>query len=215
MAYNRLQAARLLGAGELPVFEASLGSTLGTLTAAQLRAMIRRARTMRDKAQDLHRRQRVATRARTGSKAGASGAANQRTVQKQQALDEALKRFEQRLAQLEAAVLRAAAKTAKARERAAADRAGAAAKATKAAKMPAVPKGKLPAKPVPQAKRAARSAKAPSAGPSPAGSGLPPASNGARAKEALQRRQLTGSQAIHTHVGARGRRHQARRDAKG
>jgi hypothetical protein len=199
MAYNRLQAARLLSATELPVFEASLGSALGAHTAAQLRALVKRARTMRDKAQDLHRRQRVASRASTGSKAGTSGLANQRTAQKQQALGEALARLEQRLAQLEAAAERAAAQAAKERERlAAAGRKvanGAAAKAT-------------------AAKRPARSAKAPAAGPTPNGPGLPPASPGARDKGMLQQRKFTGSQGIQAHVGASGRRQQARRDSK-
>ncbi|MDP1647865.1 MAG: hypothetical protein Q8M01_06665, partial [Rubrivivax sp.] len=121
MAYNRIQAARLLAASELPVFEASLGDALSTLTAPRLNALIKRARTMRDKAQDLLRRQRVATRTRTGTKVGTSGAANERTAQKAQALDEALKRFESRVAKLDAAAARAADAARRAREHLAAE----------------------------------------------------------------------------------------------
>ena len=117
MAYNRIQAGRLLAAAELPVFEASLGEPLAALTAAKLRVLIKRARTMRDKAQDLLQRQRVATRGRTGSKGGTSGAANERTAQKARALNEALTRFEHRLAQLEAAGELSASATLRAGER--------------------------------------------------------------------------------------------------
>ncbi len=204
MATNRLKAAQLLSAGELTVFEASLGSALGQLTVAQLPALIKRARVMRDKARDLHRRQRVATRVRTASKAGTSGAANQRTAHKHQALDEALKRFEQRLAQLEVDAARPAPKPAAKKAAVTRPVAKKAAKKTTAAAVAAAP----------AAKRPTRSAKAPATGPTPAGPGLPPASPGARARDALQQRKFTGSQAIQAHVGARGRRQQARRDSK-
>lgn len=92
------------------MFEASLGEPLTALTAAKLRVLIKRARTMRDKAQDLLQRQR-ATRGRTGSKGGTTGAANERTAQKVRALGEALARFENRLVQLDAAAERAASAT--------------------------------------------------------------------------------------------------------
>ena len=107
MAYNRIQARRLLAATELPLFEASLSDTLGALPEARSRALIKRARIMRDKAQDLLRRQRVATRGRTGNKGGTTGAANERTAQKVQALSEALTRLESRLSKLDAATERA------------------------------------------------------------------------------------------------------------
>jgi len=117
MAYNRIQAGRLLAASELAVFEASLGETLTALTASKLRAMIKRTRSMRDKAQDLLQRQRVATRGRTGSKDGTTGAANERTAQKLRVLGEALARFENRTVQLDAAAERAASVTLLASER--------------------------------------------------------------------------------------------------
>lgn len=117
MAYNRIQAGRLLAASELAAFEASLGGPLTSLTASKLRALIKRTRSMRDKAQDLLQRQRVATRGRTGSKDGTTGAANERTEQKLRVLGEALARFEKRMVQLEAAAERAAVATLRASER--------------------------------------------------------------------------------------------------
>lgn len=205
MAYNRVQAARLLTASELQVFEASLGEALAALTAPRLNAQIKRARTLRDKAQDLLRRQRVATRARTGTKVGTSGVANERTAQKVQALDEALKRFETRQAKLEAAAARAADAAQRARERLAAEK---------------LRSRQAAARPKPAAKTAigpavALSDKAPAAGPRGGGKTVPPASPGALAKGARQQRKFTGSQAIQAHVGARGRRQQAKRDSRG
>jgi hypothetical protein len=117
MAYNRIQAGRLLAASELAVFNASLGETLTALTASKLRTLVKRARSMRDKAQDLLQRQRVATRGRTGSKDGTTGAANERTEQKLRVLGEALARLEHRLVKLDAAAERAASATLHASER--------------------------------------------------------------------------------------------------
>lgn len=205
MAYNRIQAARLLSASELQVFEASLGEALAALTAPRLNALIKRTRTMRDKAQDLLRRQRVATRTRTGTKVGTSGVANERTAQKLQALDETLKRFETRQAKLEAAAARAADAAQRTRERGAAEK---------------LRGRQATARPKPAAKAAtgpavSRSDNAPAAGPRGGGKTLPPASPGALAKGAVQQRKFTGSQAIQAHVGARGRRQQAKRDSRG
>lgn len=208
MAYNRIQAARLLTASELQVFEASLGDALSALKAPRLNALVKRARTLRDKAQDLLRRQRVATRTRTGTKAGTSGVANERTAQKVQALDEALKRLETRLERLDAAAARAAdaAQRARERERLAAEKLRgrqAAARPTPAAKKAAT------------GPAAARSSKAPAIVPRGGGKTVPPISPGALPKNALQKRKFTGSQAIQAHVGARGRRQQAKRDSRG
>jgi hypothetical protein len=96
MAYNRRQAERLLNAAELELFDASLASVLPTLTAAQLKAKITRARRLRDKQRDLLQRQRLASRTATGTKGGRTGVANARTADKATALDEVLVRFEKR-----------------------------------------------------------------------------------------------------------------------
>ena len=218
MPYNRIQAARLLAANEVPVFEASLGEALAALTPAQVRALVKRARTMRDKAQDLLRRQRVATRDRTGHKGGTEGVDNLRTAQKVQALGEALARLEKRLAQLDAAAERAATAKLRLREQ----RAAAKQRAAKAAARPAArsapkaaPKAASKAAATTAPRAPARSAKAPAVAPQAGPKGLPPASPGALAKGAVQDRKFTGSQAIQAHVGARGRRQQAKRDGRG
>ncbi|MEO7008207.1 MAG: hypothetical protein ABI156_03565 [Caldimonas sp.] len=111
MAYNRTQVRNLLSAAESDLFEASLAGNLKSLTGARLRSKIGRARALRDKYQDLLRRQKIATRGRTGSKLGDTGVANQRTEQKMAVLAEVLLRFEKRALQLEAAQVRATQKT--------------------------------------------------------------------------------------------------------
>lgn len=249
MAYNRIQAGRLLAAAELPVFEVSLGEPLAELTAAKLRVLIKRSRNMRDKAQDLLQRQRVTTRSRTGSKDGTSGVANERTAQKVRALGEALGRFENRLVQLEAAAERAASAKLRSGERLAALKlraqtpgkkasAGGAGKAALASGPKSVPTASRRAAvkaPTPislksavkmavvatrnsQEKTAsptpARSAKARPTAPAHAGTGVPLVSSGADAQGMVQKRKFTGSQAIQAHVGAQGRRVQAKRDKR-
>jgi len=101
LAYNRSQVAKLLTAAETELFELSLADRIRTLSAVQLRAKRQRARTLRDKADDLLRRQKLASRARTGSKLGQSGAANERTQKKAQILAETLQRFDKRLEQID------------------------------------------------------------------------------------------------------------------
>ncbi len=94
MPYNRIQARRFLSASEIELFESSLGASRKALGPADLRRHLKRARTLRDKSRDLLQRQKLATRARTGSKWGKTGHANERTAQKAAAFSEALQRFE-------------------------------------------------------------------------------------------------------------------------
>lgn len=94
MPYNRAHVRDFLNAGEIALFESSIGPALKQLAAAELQRRIVRARNLRDKYRDLGRRQALKTRARTGSKKGPGGNANERTAKKAVALDEALKRFE-------------------------------------------------------------------------------------------------------------------------
>jgi hypothetical protein len=102
MAYNRHQARPLLTKQEFQLFEASLSDKVGSLSAPQLRAKIDRARGLADKYRDLFRRQARATREKTGSGRGMTGAANERTEKKAQIFGEALARFEARLEKVEA-----------------------------------------------------------------------------------------------------------------
>lgn len=197
MAYNRIQAARLLNVRELEVFEASLSDRLGTLSERGLTTMIGRARTLRDKAQDLLQRQRVATRGRTGSKAGASGHENERSQQKAKALGEMLQRFETRLKQVEAAKERAERKSASAQLR------------------EALQKKRGATVPAKRSAAAKRSPKAPAAGPR--ASGKPDAGGSESARETRHAKafQEAGLSSVQGHVSSGVRRSQAKRDSRG
>ncbi|MEO8835123.1 MAG: hypothetical protein ABI364_00125 [Caldimonas sp.] len=94
MPYNRVQVRAFLSVSETELFESSLPAGRRDLSDAELRRRLQRARTLRDKSRDLLQRQKLTTRARTGSKVGVSGQANKRTAQKAAALAEVLSRFE-------------------------------------------------------------------------------------------------------------------------
>lgn len=194
MAYNRIQAARLLSKGEMEVFASSLAERLSSLTAAQLRVMVRRTRALRDKSRDLLRRQRLETRSRTGSKGGPTGGANQRTAEKAQALAEVLQRYEKRLARVEAAEKPPARKAASARSRSTLAKKRGADTAKEAARRQQV-SPKAPAEKLP-----------PAAGP------VGPTSESARAARHAMQLKASGSRAIQGHVSSLGRRNQAKRD---
>lgn len=205
MAYTRTDAVKLLTAAEMVLFDAARRDSIGSLTTRALKAKIERTRRLRDKYRDLFKRQRLDTRARTGTKLGRSGAANQRTKEKAALLAEVLERYEARLAQVEAAEKRAALKAAQARakaERAAAAKAAAKARAAEAKRRPA------------------KSPKAPAAKPVASASPLGPVGRtgfmNPRAKGIETKRQLHRSRGtvIHAHLRAAGRRNQAKRDRR-
>jgi hypothetical protein len=197
MTYNRSQARHLLTRAELDLFEASLADRLGAATPADLRVLIRRARTFRDKAGDQFRRQRLQSRERTGSKGGKGGEANRRTSQKAQLFAEALQRFERRREQLEAAAARDARKAAAAKQRDTLAKQREQQAAARAARERRV-SPKAPAK--------VSSAQAPRA-----------AARDDRAVPAAQSRKTgaAGLKRIHAHVSSAVRRSQARRDRRG
>ncbi|MEP7283479.1 MAG: hypothetical protein ABI696_15985 [Rubrivivax sp.] len=103
MAYNRVQVRAFLSASEISLFEESLDASCRTLGSADLHRRLKRTRTLRDKARDLLQRQKLSTRARTGSKSGTSGQANERTARKLSALEQTLTRFEAEVARRESA----------------------------------------------------------------------------------------------------------------
>jgi hypothetical protein len=168
MKFDRTLARRLSSASELELLESSSGAALKDLSESRLRANIARARRLRDKQRDLLRRQRLASRARTGSKHGARPDSNARTGQKARLFEEALARFEERLGALQA---------------------------------PAAPKKRAKAvsrAPRPGAAKGPRGGKPPKAGP----------------RALLQKARSPRTKAIQAHVKSRGRRAQARRDAR-
>lgn len=101
MPYSRTEAKKLLTAAELEVFDAASPAEIQKLTKPELRKKLERCRRMRDKYHDLFRRQRLATRAESGSKSGNSGVANQRTRQKEEIFAEAVNRLEERILHIE------------------------------------------------------------------------------------------------------------------
>ena len=103
MAYNRKHAQTLCNRTEFQLFESSLKGAIEKLPQARVQEGIQRARTLRQKYRDLHQRQRLATRDRTGSKKGAKPATNERTEQKIKLFAEVLERFELRLKTLKLA----------------------------------------------------------------------------------------------------------------
>lgn len=95
MPFTRAQATALLNKAEMGLFDDSRANALKKLDATGLARRIERARASRDRARDLLKRQKLAARARTGSKSGASGEAAQRSARKAELLAELLLRFQE------------------------------------------------------------------------------------------------------------------------
>lgn len=101
MAYQRTQAQKLLTAAELALFDSGRSTEIRKLSKPELRSKLERSRKLRDKYRDLYRRQRLAVRDASGTKAGTAGDANRRTQEKEEILAESVARFEARLAHIE------------------------------------------------------------------------------------------------------------------
>lgn len=189
MPFNRIHARSLCSAAEFQLFESSLAGEIEGIAISRLQGKVERARRVRDKYRDLYRRQRVAARARTGSKHGRSGQANLRTKQKAKLFDEVLARLQLRLKKAERAGKKGAAARTLTRALKAKHKTGRSAPAG----------GKA-------AVRKARGAKP-----------KPGKVTGKKAQAANRKRALlqkTRSQAIQAHIRSRGRRAQAKRDRR-
>jgi hypothetical protein len=191
MPYNRTAAQKLLNSAELALFDAGNATVLAALDQRTLVGKVERTRKLRDKYRDLYRRQRLATRDRTGSKRGVSGVANERTKQKEALFADLLGRFQARLEKVAAAEKRAA-------EREARKQAAAARKAGRTAR-----KG-------PGA--AARSPKAPAKF---GGAAKRAAGKGVKAAAPRAKTPSVRSIALRARVRSAGQRAQARRDRRG
>jgi hypothetical protein len=208
MPLNRMHVRPLLTAAEFQLFESTVGDGLKALSGAQLRSKIKRTRTLRDKYVDLLRRQRLASRSRTGSKAGSSGSANERTGRKADVFAEVLTRLEKRLEQHDAAQARL-------------ERRGTATKAKARPGAGAAEKAAPPKKPgaaarKPRDPRPTLSPKAPARAPSRGGAAaVGPTGEGARGARQQMQLQSSRSKPIQAHLAARGKRAQARRDRRG
>lgn len=202
MAYNRIQAKRICTVQEYDLFESSFSDRKGgdALTLEALRARRQRTRNLRDKYRDLLKRQRLANRERTGSKKGDRADGNRRTEQKVQLFAEALARFDQRIAALEAADRKAA-------------NAGTAGKPSgekSSAKKPST--SKLAGGKAPSGKTAGKKASGKKKARKGKGGFI---SEKAQAATRRGKKQNTRSKAVMGHTRAAGRRRQARRDSGG
>ena len=93
MTVDPRQLRSITTAAEFALVRASSPAEIRKLSAPALKANISRTRRLRDKHRDLLRRQRLRSRARTGTKDGG----NARTAQKAQIFEKTLARFERRL----------------------------------------------------------------------------------------------------------------------
>lgn len=237
MQITRSKATALLNKGEMGLYDDSRHNPIRGFTSKQLESRIKRARGARDRARDLVRRQKLASRERTGSKRGTSGAANQRTQDKVEILADILRRFEARLkvakaeererekASRKAATKKAARKTATkktATKKAAAKKAPAKKASKKAVKKAA---RKVTAK---QALRSTRKvleakqeeARQAKAWQDPSAQAGQVEGEGFQSRAAARRaRELHAAEtrmpAIHGSAGTRGRINQGKRDSKG
>lgn len=232
MQITRAKATSLLNKGEMQLYDDSRHNPIRGFTVKQLESRVTRARAARDRARDLVRRQKLASRARTGSKGGASGAANQRSKDKVEILADILKRLEaqvkvakktEKAAAKKPAAGRKAAKKAPAKKTTAKKTTRAAKKA--AGKKPARKTGKVTAK---QALRSTRKvleakqeqARQPKPWQDATSLGGQVSSDGFQSGTAARRAEdLHAAEsrlpAIHGSVGTRGRINQGKRDSKG
>jgi hypothetical protein len=197
MSVNINQARVLCTATEFTLYEASRPDRIKQHSPADIKRKVQRARILRSKYQDLYKRQRLQTRARTGTKRGDRPERNVRTAQKAKLFAEVLERFQKQEARQQAAARQAATRQ-KAAEVKARVRSKASAEAQGSPRTTASPK--TMAKTQPKAKSRARS------------SGYVSQA----AASANQRRQLskTRGKAVAGHTRAVGKRSQARRDAR-
>lgn len=192
MTIQKSTARTLATKAEWPLIESSYGDALKALTPGRLKQKIARARTLQDKYRDLARQQRGEARGKRQAKGTRPAQGNDGTRRKQELFTEVRERFEAQLAKLEAKAAREAEREA-AREAKTEAKAAAAASRKASAKRPRTPWSADEAATI----IARRSTSA--------------ASRGARKAAARTRQSSTKHQA---HVGARGRRRQAKRDAK-
>lgn len=101
MPITRAKAIQLLNQKEMALYDESRINGLRQLDGKAISTRITRARAARDRARDLVRRQKLSSRADTGSKRGASGAANQRSKDKAELMADILVRFETGLRELD------------------------------------------------------------------------------------------------------------------
>ncbi len=229
MTVHKATARKLATQSEWQLLEPSFGSAIKEITPGRLKQKVTRARKLQDKYRDLARQQRGEARGKRRAKSTRAAEGNENTRVKQEMFSDALERYEAQLARLEAKAEKEAARSSKVKKSGTKTtaRTSAAKKATpkttkKTAKTAARKTTKKVAKKAsrPPAKRAAKKAAKRGVSPwSPAAESTATArqvmshdSRAARKQTALSRQSAAAHQG---HVGARGRRRQARRDSQG
>lgn len=94
MTFTRAQAESLLNQAETGLYNDSRINSLRRLQLKEIDKRIERTRKARDRARDLLKKQKLASRAKSGSKRGAGGKDNERSQRKAELLADILKRFE-------------------------------------------------------------------------------------------------------------------------
>jgi hypothetical protein len=206
------RAKDLLTGAEKKFFDSSFGSSLAKATQAQVQSAVKQARILRNKWRDLYQEQTRSSK-RGGKASAGAGAGNARTQHKHELFAGAVERFEKRLSDLKEYVAEAVS----APKAAAQPAKKAIAKRAVAKKAVATPK--VSPQPVKAISKKARQAKARAA------LATSPATQAIRFDGAKQRSALTaakagriklqglGTQRV-SHIAARGKRAQARRDMR-
>ncbi len=101
MAISKKQARPLCTQREWELVSDSWNPELQQLDASRLRQKVQRARTQRDKYRDLARQQAGEARGKRASRSTRPAQSNESTRRKAQIFDEALERFQERLAEVE------------------------------------------------------------------------------------------------------------------
>ena len=125
MPITRAKASQLLNQREMALYDESRINGLRQLDGKALATRVTRARTARDRARDLVRRQKLASRSSTGSKRGPGGTDNQRSKDKAELMADILARFETRQREVDRQEARSARTAASAAGRKTAGKAGA------------------------------------------------------------------------------------------
>lgn len=219
------KARQLATQPELKLYESSLRGAVTPFSAAQLRQRLTRARKARDKYAQLAKRQRREARGKAEPRGSRAAQGNARTLEKVQLFQETMDRFEKRIQVVEA---KDAKKPAAAAKRTPPGKKTVARK--KAAAKRSAPKKATPKKKATSKKKATRKKKA--VGLSAWKTATRPKRKAATKKKAAakktaqkapkktegagaaQRKARAGVARTQRHVAARGRRSQAKRDAK-
>ena len=203
------RAKDLLTGAEKKFFDSSFGSSLAKSTQAQVQSAIKQARILRNKWRDLYQEQTRSSKRGGKAAAAGAGAGNARTQHKHEIFAAAAERFEKRLAELKGYVAEAVS----------APKAAAKPAKKAVAKRSVAEKAKVSAKPVKAISKKARQAA------SLATLAKSPATQAIRFDGAKQRSALTAAKAGRikmqgldtqrvSHIAARGKRAQARRDMR-